>query len=66
MEKFKKTNYPSIASSNILTEEEMSNTLGGACDKCKPMCKEDCKPGRKTVTQADNIRKHNYTFICSF
>lgn len=49
MEKLKKTNYPSIASSNILTEEEMSNTLGGACDKCKPMCKEDCKPGRKTV-----------------
>lgn len=49
MEKFKKTNYPSIASSNILTEEEMSNALGGACNKCKSGCAESCKPGRKTI-----------------
>lgn len=49
MKKFENTKYPSIASSNILTEEEMNNTLGGACQSsCKRGCSDSCKPGYKT------------------
>lgn len=49
MKKFDKKKYPSIASSNILTEEEMNHTLGGACSSCKPACGDSCKPGNKTT-----------------
>lgn len=49
MKKFENTKYPSIASSNILTEEEMNSTLGGACQSsCKGGCGDSCKPGHKT------------------
>lgn len=50
MKKFENTKYPSIVSSNILTEEEMSSVSGGACSfQCKPGCSEDCKPGKKVL-----------------
>lgn len=50
MKKFDKIKYPSITSSNILTEEEMNHTLGGACNSsCKRGCSNSCKPGNKTI-----------------
>lgn len=43
--------YPSISESNILTDSELSETLGGACNSsCKPGCGDSCKPGAKTTT----------------
>lgn len=49
MEKLQNKNYPSIAESNVMTDAELKDTLGGACNQqCKPGCGDSCKPGVKT------------------
>lgn len=46
--------YSSIANSNILAEDEMKKTLGGACDQsCKTGCSDSCKPGNKVSISTD-------------
>ncbi|MGL4412515.1 MAG: hypothetical protein ACRCZM_07075 [Bacteroidales bacterium] len=43
--------FPSIVSSNILTDEELNSSLGGACgSSCKSSCSQSCKPGNKVPT----------------
>lgn len=44
-----KKKYSSIATSNILAEDEMEKALGGVCGQsCKNGCSDSCKSGNKT------------------
>ncbi|MCL2098564.1 MAG: hypothetical protein FWH23_07405 [Bacteroidales bacterium] len=41
-------NYKDIDSTNVLSDEEMRNALGGACKSgCEQSCKDSCQPGYK-------------------
>ncbi|MDR0294909.1 MAG: hypothetical protein LBH91_01785 [Prevotellaceae bacterium] len=44
-------NYTDIDTTNVLSDEEMKNALGGACKYgCEEACREGCKPGGKNTS----------------
>jgi hypothetical protein len=63
MKKLKELNseYKNIDSSNVISNKEMEEVLGGIfdCDSCKPGCKDGCKKenkcGESSPSSVDNI-----------
>lgn len=44
--------FPPLDQADVLSDEEMNTSLGGACNNgcrasCEPSCKRDCKEGNK-------------------